>query len=296
MVSNYNRMKAALITYWKSIAIVLTTIALTSCLPDPLDVRDIPKAETQIVVSSQLIPGESLVVFISKTIGALDASDNDDELDVLNLIAVNDATVTIEGSFGVETLSFLGYGFYGGVDLEFIEGEEYRLVVRSESLGEVEATTKAFPAVSFESIELEKYFNGFDDTLAQVTYTLKDPGVENNYIITVQPISLDDPPIYERVLNPDVYTRLVSDEDFDGSELIGETFTTVWQDYEKGDTVMVTLANVSEDYANFIQLRLDNRVGLIEFASEPINYPSNVVGGRGFFNLYKPDIRFFVLD
>jgi hypothetical protein len=217
-------------------------------------------------------------------------------LDVLNLIAVNDATVTIEGSFGVETLSFLGYGFYGGVDLEFIEGEEYRLVVRSESLGEVEATTTAFPAVSFESIELEKYFNGFDDTLAQVTYTLKDPGVENNYIITVQPISLGDPPIYERVLNPDVYTRLVSDEDFDGSELIGETFTTVWQDYEKGDTVMVTLANVSEDYANFLQLRLDNRVGLIEFASEPINYPSNVVGGRGFFNLYQPDVRFFVLD
>ena len=112
----------------------------------------------------------------------------------------------------------------------------------------------------------------------------------------MQPISLNDPPLYDRVLNPDVYTRLVSDDDFNGNETISETFNTVWQDYEKGDTVMVSIANISKEYSDFIQQRLDNRVGLIEFASEPINYPSNVVGGRGFFNIYTPDIRFFVLE
>lgn len=31
-------------------------------------------------------------------------------------------------------------------------------------------------------------------------------------------------------------------------------------------------------------------------ASEAANYPSNVVGGRGYFNLYIPDVRFFILE
>ena len=35
---------------------------------------------------------------------------------------------------------------------------------------------------------------------------------------------------------------------------------------------------------------------LVEFLGEPINYPSNVKGGKGFFNLYIPDFRIFVLE
>jgi hypothetical protein len=275
---------------WLTMAIVTT-----ACLPDPLEVRNIPKIKPEIVVSSAFIPGESLVVFLSKSIGALEVSDNDDPMEVLRFISVNDAIVTIEGSFGKKPLLFLGYGFYGGIDVKFIEGEDYHLSVKSESLGEVTATTTALPASSFESVEVKKYFNGFDDTLAQVSYTLVDAEVKNNYIITVQPISSGSY-LVERVLNPRVYNHLVDDEDFNGSEVISDTFVAGWQDYEKGDTVMVSLANISQEYADFIQLRLNNRVGIIEFASEPANYPTNVIGGRGFFNIYTPDIHFFVME
>ncbi len=45
-----------------------------------------------------------------------------------------------------------------------------------------------------------------------------------------------------------------------------------------------------------MELRQDNRFSLVEFLGEPINYPTNVVGGKGFFNLYIPDIRTFVLE
>ena len=30
--------------------------------------------------------------------------------------------------------------------------------------------------------------------------------------------------------------------------------------------------------------------------SETVNYPSNVKGGKGFFNLYMPDVKLFVLE
>jgi len=278
----------------KAIMAVVSMIALTNCIPDPLEVKNIPEIKPQIVVSSQIIPDESLVVFLSKTIGALDVSDNDDPREVFNYIAVDDALVTIEGPNGTNLLISLGLGFYGGVDIQFIEGETYHLRVESESLGKVEATTTAVSQVLFDSVEVERYFNDFDDTLAQVTYTIQDPIEKNHYMINVQRVSLNDPPIYERVLNPGAYTRLVNDEDFEGNK-IGETFRAVWDDYQEGDTVLVSLANINRDYYDYLQLRLDNRFGLVEFVSEPINYPTNVIGGRGFFNLYIPDMRFFVM-
>ena len=278
-----------------AIMAVVSMLALTNCIPDPLEVKNIPEIKPQIVVSSQIIPDESLVVFLSKTIGALEVSDNDDPQQVFNYIAVNDAVVTIEGPNGTNTLVPLGLGFYGGIDIQFIEGESYHLYVESESLGKVEATTTAISQVLFDSVEVERYFNDFDDTLAQVTYTIQDPVEKNHYMINVQRVSLDDPPIYERVLNPGAYTRLVNDDDFEGNR-IGETFRAVWDDYQEGDTVLVSLANINRDYYDYLQLRLDNRFGLVEFVSEPINYPTNVIGGRGFFNLYIPDMRFFVME
>lgn len=289
-------MKLFRLNWWRNgIIVAMTSIALVQCIPDPLEVKNIPEVKTEIVVSTQIVPDESLVVFLSKTIGAIDVSDNDDPLEVFNYISVNDAIVSIEGPNGIDTLLLLGLGLYGGVDIEFIDGETYKLHVESESLGKVEATTTAVSQVLFDSIEVERYFNGFDDTLAQVTYTIKDPVEKNHYMINVQRFSLDDPPIYERVLNPGAYTRLVNDEDFEDNE-IGETFRAVWDDYQPGDTVLVSLANVSEEYYDYLKLRLDNRFGLVEFVSEPINYPSNVQGGRGFFNLHIPDMRFFIME
>ena len=82
--------------------------------------------------------------------------------------------------------------------------------------------------------------------------------------------------------------------DFDGDP--GETFQVFPREFSEGDTIAVYLSNINKDYYDFIQLRLDNRFSLVEFISEPLNYPTNVQGGRGYFNLYVPDIRFLILD
>jgi hypothetical protein len=58
----------------------------------------------------------------------------------------------------------------------------------------------------------------------------------------------------------------------------------------------VSISNISWEYYEFMELRMDNRFSFVEYLSEPVNYPSNVVGGKGFFNLYLPDFRIFVLE
>src|SRR5690348_6908019 len=95
-------------------ALPLATLAffIISCLPDPLEVERIPVVKTELVVSSQIIPDGNLVVLLTRTIGALDASDDTDPEDLLNQIAVNDARVILYGPDASDTLVFLGSGVY----------------------------------------------------------------------------------------------------------------------------------------------------------------------------------------
>jgi len=263
------------------------------CLPDPLDVTGIPVVEPQIVVSTQIIPDQSLVILLTKSFGALDASDDSDPEELLDQIAINDATVTITGPAGSYELQSLDHGVYGGLIIPFADGEEYTLHVSSESLGEVSAVTTVKPFVGFDDIAAELFFNGYDDTLAQITYRLSDPVEENWYMLNVQEVERED--LIENLINPRSFTRLIDDRNFKGTQH-AETFRVFPRDFIPGDTIAVSLSNISKEYYDFVDMRVENRFSFVEYLSEPINYSSNVNGGKGFFNLYVPDVRFFVLE
>lgn len=276
-----------------SYALVAGTVVTSACLPEPLDVKGLPVVKPEIVVSTQIIPDRSVVVLLTKTFGALDATDDSDPEELLNQIAIDDATVTITGPQGTYDLEPVENGLYGGLIIPFEVGEEYELKVNSESLGEVSAVTTVKPLVTFDDIKAELIFNGFDDTLAQITYRLSDPLEENWYMLNVQQIERDE--ILDDLLNPRAFTRLMDDQHFNGVSY-QETFRVFPRDFIPGDTIAVLLSNISKDYYDFIDLRLDNRFSFVEYLSEPVNYPSNVKGGKGFFNLYIPDVKFFVLE
>jgi hypothetical protein len=266
---------------------------LSSCLPEALEVDEIPQVKPQIVVSTQIIPDQSLVVLLTKTFGALVPVNDSVPEQLLDQIVVEDAVVTIAGPQGTDTLFSLDNGAYGGVLIPFRVGEVYTLNVDSESLGKVTARTVVKPLIRFEKINAELYYNNFGDSLAQITYTLQDPLGANKYMINVQEVERRD--AIENLINPRAFTKLLDDRSFDGVRY-SETFRVVPRDYAPGDTIAVSLANISEEYYDFVKLRLDNRFNFAEFLGEPVNYPSNVEGGRGYFNLYIPDIRFFILQ
>ena len=270
-----------------------STIIVSACLPEPLDVKGIPVVKPEIVVSTQIIADQSVVVLLTKSFGALDASDDSDPEDLLQQIAIDDATVTIGGPQGIYELERLESGLYGGIIIPFQADQEYELKVNSESLGEVSAVTTVKALVSFDDIKAELIFNGFDDTLAQITYRLPDPVEQNWYMLNVQQIERDE--ILDDLLNPRAFTRVMDDINFNG-RIHQETFRVFPRDFIPGDTIAVSLSNISKDYYDFIELRLDNRFSFVEYLSEPVNYPSNVKGGRGFFNLYIPDVKIFILE
>ena len=113
---------------WLFFSVTLASLML-SCIPDPLDVESVPTVTPELVVSTQIIPDQSLLVLLTRTFGALDASDDSDPAALLELIAVNDALVTVEGPNGTDTLPSLGNGTYGGVFIPFKADETYHLSV-----------------------------------------------------------------------------------------------------------------------------------------------------------------------
>lgn len=272
---------------------ICMTLGLFACLPDPLDVSGIPKVKPEIVVSSQITSDESLVVFLTRTFSALDASDDSDPETVWNAIAVNDAAVTITHNGVTDTLIRLAPGTYGGTPINFESGVRYTLRAESPTLGMVTASTEVKPRIAFDDLVAELYFDGFNDTLAQISYRIDDPVEKNWYMVNVLDINRED--VQRNLLNPRDFTRLLNDDEFNGIKYT-ETFRVFPREFSAGDTIAVYLSNISEEYYRYMETRLENRFGLFEFVSEPVNYSTNVIGGRGFFNLYIPDIHFIILE
>ena len=51
-----------------------------------------------------------------------------------------------------------------------------------------------------------------------------------------------------------------------------------------------------ESYYEFLKKREKGGNVFTELTNEPINYPSNVKGGFGFFNTHFPDVEYFDLN
>jgi len=272
-------------------SLVCLALLFFSCVPDPLPVNNLPQLKPKIVIASQIIPDQGLVVLLTRSIGALDAGDQSNPQSLLEQILVSDARVTIHYAEKIDTLTQLSNGLYGGITIQWLSGIIYELRVKSAELGEVSAMTKVPEPVPFKTAAARLYVTEFD-SLAEVSYSLQDPEGENFYMVNVQKFSTTQ--LLGSLLNPDVFTHLKDDASFDG-QLYQEQFRVFFRDFSKGDTVSVFLSNVQKDYYQFLKLRNDNRYGFADFASEPLNYSSNVKGGLGYFNLHVPDARVFVM-
>lgn len=272
---------------------LLLLLSLVACVPEPLELKEIPDVEPEIVVATQMVGEQSVVVLLTRTFSALEESDDQSPEEFFKQIAINDAVVTISGPGGTEPLSFRENGLYTGVGLSFQAGETYELRIESETLGVVSATTSVKPQVEIKELEADLYYEGLNDTLAVVTYKFQDPPEKNWYMFNVQKVEQEN--LLKNSINPKAFTALYEDAEFSG-ENYKEGYSFSPEEYAPGDTIAVSLSNISQEYYQFMALRTEERLSFLEFLSEPFNYPSNIKGGKGFFNLYIPDIRLIVLE
>lgn len=275
--------------------VFLLVFLLASCIPDPIEVENMPAMEPEIVVNTQLVPNEHLVVWLTKSFGALDASEGSKPEELLREISLNDAEVTIMGRQSFDTLRALDYGVYGGLSIPFKEGETFDLRVNSKSLGMVYASTTVMKQVNFKSVALSSYYDFYDVLHAELTVSITDPSEENWYLINAHKIRSKKDDFIRNTINPESFTLLLEDKDFNGRDFT-QQFEFPIEDYQAGDSIAVSLWNISPEYYSFMKMRNEKHADFLDFLSEPASFPTNVVGGKGFFNLFIPDLRIMALE
>ena len=271
--------------FLKYIASSILAGLLCSFLPDPLPVDNVPVLENTVVVGSQDFPDEFLAISLTRTFGALDAGPRSDIEAVLDELLIDSVEVSIEVEGQTYQLQNVTNGVYLGTDVPEIIDAEYTLsFINPINNNPVLAKTTLLPFIGFDSLYIQLNETQFD-TLINVNLWIDDPIAKNWYMVNVQTFNDN----YNIQARP--FTELLDDEGFNGQRYFHE-FTIPFRDYEPGDTILVSMANINEDYYKFLKLRKDQRFSLLDGLGEPVNYPTNIENGLGFFHAHQPDVRF----
>jgi hypothetical protein len=273
-------------------AMAAIVTSLMSCEPAPLDVDDLKIPDSGIVINSMILRDSSVAVLVTQSMRPLQTTDEADPRKLIASVAINDATVSVTTNGVRYNLALWRDGVYKSTDIPLIPGGEYDLEVASKNFGQASATTILEPPVPFESAKATPAQSEYNTSGVEVHYSLNDPPESNHYLIAIQrPKHESD---IDLLLQPRAYTHAMADGAFNGSRF-SETFTATTKDLHPGDTVEVSLSNVSSDYYDYVVMRMENQLKLAELFSEPVYYPTNIRGGRGFFSLYFSDVKMMVL-
>lgn len=269
-----------------------------ACIPEPLDI-EIPQLEPKIVVASQIVPPDALLISLSKSFSALTDIEDDSTGEALNQLLIRGASVHLEYDGNRDSLIEIENGFYLALGIDALEGRTYRLTVKDSSGLEASAQATFMPSMNFDSIapSIERG----EDTLIEIEYSLRDLPGDNWYMVNFYSNLGNEDSTFNvgsilggENVNGFLGTDLISDDEFapDGTYKSSATFFGL----QDTNVVAVSISNISEEYYNYLVLR--ERAGNIfsQIVSEPINYPTNVEGGLGFFTLHFPSFEFFDLN
>ena len=275
--------------YLVTLALIWMGIQFVSCIPDPLEVKDVPIPESSPVVGSQIIPDQFIVITLTQNFNALTAGPDSDFESVIDDLLLGDVEVFVEADDEMYELEELIDGVYAINDLPQSPGTRYTLQFQNPfNLDTTSAVAYSLPLVSFDRIIPKLNFTEYD-TLLEVHYSFKDAPGPNWYMINVQKLDSE----IELLNRP--FVELLSDEEFDGTQK-EDDFTVFFRDFSDEDTVLISLTNISEPYFEFLELRNNQQYLFLDGLGEPVNYPTNVNNGLGFFNVHLPDIRLFDLS
>ena len=280
--------------------LAIITLFFVSCQPKPLDIK-LEQAPTKLVIASQVIPNSIMLVYVSKSFGALDYSEGNSgdtsKLDMLEKIMVKNANVTISYNGITDKLIAVpeAPGLYASISVPQFINTEYTLKVDDpKSALSVNSKSTMLQQVSFDEVKAKKGINEDSvNTVVKVKFT--DPVNELNwYMINIYALnnSSDNPNNIFMKSTANQVTVLLDDHSFNGQQFSGEQTMYQWE----SDTIFASLSNISEEYYNYLLARKKGGKIINRLLSEPINYSTNIEGGYGFFNTHFPDLQMIIID
>lgn len=279
----------------------LLLVVLMGCIPESLLIEVAP-AEPKLVIASQIVPGDFMVVFVTRSFSALEGNGDSLSTDFLEKILVENADVRLSFNGQTEILEPVDdvAGVYiSELGLDFGDGEIRLDVVDPLTNDSVHAITTVLPKIDPDSIAFFEEITA-EDTIHYLYYSFTDPQITANWYV----LNAFDPQLYASSLDENplgfvgedngiFYEELLSDQEFE--QPVYEQLVKL-DSLVPSDTVAFLFSNISEGYFRFLDARQRTGGIIASATSEPINFPSNVVGGLGYFNAQNPSIMIAIKE
>ena len=287
--------------------IILLGVLFFSCLPKEKEVK-INKFSEKLVVNSQVIPNNIMLVSLTRSFSILsdgytpssDEGGNTMTNDLMNKVLVEDAIVTVSYSNNIDTLYMLAPGMYASLTTPQYKDVEYTIhaIDKSHNL-EITATEKMLSQVEFNSAEFV-----YEEGILNFKFSFDDPSEINYYMLNIfrkngngntDPNKVD---INTFLSNGNAYIGgdVFTDLNFNGTTTAAKIKLSNYVPAATQDTMIVTISNISIGYFNYLSVRnkVNNNI-MSQVFNEPINYPTNVQNGLGFFSTHFPDTKVLIL-
>ncbi len=279
----------------------LLVLALGACRkPQPLDIA-IPQGTERMVISSNVVNEHLIIVSAGYSIRSTASPDAGatDSLPVDMLVDSAIITITAPNEAPV-TLHKLSPGIFSTSAITLKPDTEYQLTVTDCKKGLV-ATASTTYVANTTPISVSTNQVGPDiDSLLKINVLIDEITTRDYYFVsysTVAQLRKAAGGIKFNASNRDL-AALVSFESkriqlFDNSmarqnKLEGSLMTKAG----KGDTLLVQVAKIDKAYYEYLAAYKRTGYFINQLSGEPINLPSNINNGYGYFALYRPKVLF----
>lgn len=281
--------------------LVVLELLVIACTPKPLSI-DVPQLEPRLVLNAQVVPSQAIIVTLTRSFGALSFSEeNGDEVSssLVDSLLVSGATVKITYNGQTDSLVELSPGLYVGATAPQQINDLYTITcIDHERNLSCSASAAIQEYVPFTLVDPEMIIND-NDTVFRINFEFIDPSDENYYMVNVYSNARESEDFGDvNSFFGNGSNLLLVNENFSDRVFTNDTVKGSVNLYSvnEGDSIVVTLSNISRDYYDYLTLRDKSGNLFSQITQEPINYPTNVQGGYGFFNTHIPDARFFFLN
>lgn len=276
--------------------LLMLTVASCDLFDLPLSVQP---ADEGLVVSSVLIGNGTMIVTASRSFSPLSGrSVAALEDDIIESLFVNRGLVIVTSAAGIDTLRSLPIpGFFGGFASLGPDGGRIHLQVRDSATGlSIEATTTRMPGIGIDRSEYRDIRLGSFD-VRRLRVWIDDPEGDNYYALHVYNLPAGTEGGLDSLYFRDEEFLLHSEVFTDRSAVDGSLRRQIDLNRDvAGDSVVAVISNIEEGYYRFLDARRRTGGIVASLANEPINAPSNVVGGYGYFSAHQLRARIVILE
>jgi len=286
--------------------IVILSLLSFSCGIENLPIAVQP-AESRIAVASLVGPEDLVFVSLSRSFSALSADDiSEISEDFIDRLLIDSALVTLSYEGFTDTLeSFINISGLFATELQTFEDFQLmELTVFDSSSSEIiTAQSVLQPAVEVDSVVITRR-DTTENFLTDFAFAFDDPpNQENFYVIQVYQFTPPDTTASDSTDNDGlffsngnflIYERILTDRGSDDDGRIRRD--EIIEFTSDVDSALVVLTNIEEGYYNFLEARGRSGNLVSSLANEPVNHPSNVNNGVGYFSAHQPRGRLIVVE